>query len=299
MSNQRKPFGCPGCSKTVKVPLQHLGRRVKCPKCDFVFRAGPKQTEPEVIYAELDDDLPDFATEAPQIAPLAPSTLPASGLPPSVPSYQSPLAVVPSASKRKPEMDNSSSEKGQQFTGFVFVGFPLIATILPFFGFQFKLLVWLGDYAPLAAIIFGFIGVSLICAARRDESDRWIVGGVLASFVLATGIGGYLLIASFNDSHQKSNFTGDWNTGKPAMSFEEKVRESEARAEEHRKRMEELRKENKIRFEKQESERQARIEATRKRVEELRKQGKVFHGRIPSVEELMNGAELPEFPDNQ
>ena len=102
MQDTRKRFGCPKCQKAVKVPLEHLGKRVACPKCSFVFRAGPKlKPEPEIV-ADLDDAL---APELPvagwenEMSPLAaaPPMASPTPLPPSQPanSYQSQMARRP------------------------------------------------------------------------------------------------------------------------------------------------------------------------------------------------------------
>ncbi len=40
--SDRVSFRCVGCQQVVKVPRNYLGRKVRCPKCSKVFRAGEK-----------------------------------------------------------------------------------------------------------------------------------------------------------------------------------------------------------------------------------------------------------------
>lgn len=216
MAKQRKSFACPGCQKPVKVPVEHLGRRVKCPKCDFVFRAGPKSLqEPEVVYAELDDDLPDFdslmpadtqyapplatAVSPPSLPPLPPTSPLGTTVQQSLPAYQSPRAVLPKSVQKKSTVEMTEKDSQIQSTGFFLISVPLIATVLPLFGLQLRRLARLGEFAPLAAMFLGFIGVGCICYARRNQRDQLIYGSSAAAFVLFVGIGGFILISAMGN----------------------------------------------------------------------------------------------------
>lgn len=44
---------CPGCKKRVSVRIKHLGKKVRCVKCQTVFRAD----DPQLCSASLDDPI--------------------------------------------------------------------------------------------------------------------------------------------------------------------------------------------------------------------------------------------------
>ena len=249
MAKQRKPFACPGCQKTVKVPVEHLGSRVKCPKCDSIFRAGPKSLkQEEVIYAELDDDMPSFESLLPTAALVSPQPLPpvSAGMPrPSLPAnrglpaYQSPRAVIPPTSKSRKQTELTEQDSRVQGTGFFLISLPLVATLLPLFGFQLRRLAKLGDFAPLAAMVLGLIGVGCICYARRNRSDAVIFSGASAAFVTLCGIGGFLLLSSLptvedspGQSGAKESVGRYMTTVDPATRAQQLRDQAEARHEE-------------------------------------------------------------------
>src|SRR5947209_9447858 len=49
---------CPGCSAKVRVPDTLLGRSVKCPKCQTVFKAQSPE-EPDPGYEEVSEEEDD------------------------------------------------------------------------------------------------------------------------------------------------------------------------------------------------------------------------------------------------
>jgi hypothetical protein len=207
MSDNRKKFACPGCSKTVKVPFKHLGRKVQCPKCAFVFRAGDKLDEEEIV-AELDDDLDllDYVPQMPPVTYAAPPMPLANqqpvGLPPTMPQQVLPTKSRPKQRTRsklpvhpsdKRDM-MTESDKNLQSSGIFLLVLPVIATVLPLFGLQLRRLRRAGPFAPIAAMFLGLIGVGMICYARRKQGDAPLIGSAAAVFVLLSGIGGFFIV---------------------------------------------------------------------------------------------------------
>jgi len=251
MPDTRKPFGCPNCTKTVKVPLKHLGKRIKCPKCTFVFRAGPKLADEEV-YADLDEDfasphVPARMQAAPMQQPVPPLGPPPAYVPPPQPralpssrsQYQSKLVKRPSTQKKrsaqKPEMDET--ESWCQSSGLFLIFLPLIATVLPLFGLQLRRLRKAGEFAPLAAMFLGLIGVGMICYARRRQGDAPIFGSAAAVFVLVCGIGGFFMVSALENGaggNQQDHFAGQADDQRPDVLF--------ADAEAHQNMQDDLRK---------------------------------------------------------
>lgn len=217
MADTRKKFSCSKCHGVVNVPIKYLGKRIKCPKCAFVFRAGQKQPEEVEIVAELDEEAaPTFAAPipasyAPPMQPLASSQ----PLPPSRPAtpYRSKMANRPTKQQR----EMTESDSNWQSTGIFLLILPVIATVLPLAGLQLRNLARLGELAPLAALVAGLVGVGMICYARRNQGDAPLLGSVAALFVLVTGIGGFFTLSALapseNDSgysDQHSNAANNW-----------------------------------------------------------------------------------------
>ncbi|QEG23740.1 hypothetical protein [Mariniblastus fucicola] len=237
MPDSRKKFQCPQCQATAKVPVQHLGKRIRCPKCSAVFRAGPKLPKEEEIVAELDDDVPSYAASAataastiPQNAgldaplddfglstssPYPPRSQPQQVLAPSArPRPSSRVKHVKRTGGRQEEM--SDMDNYFQSTGIFLISLPIIATVLPLIGLQLRRLAKLGDFAPLAAMFLGLIGVGMICYARRKQGDAPILGSAAGVFVLLSGIGGFFMVSALsspqeqeNSGHFAAEFDGD------------------------------------------------------------------------------------------
>ena len=216
MADTRKKFSCSKCHGVVNVPIKYLGKRIKCPKCAFVFRAGQKQLEEVEIVAELDEEAaPTFAAPIPaSYAPPMPLTS-SQPLPPSRPAtpYRSKMAKRPA----KPQGEMTESDSNWQSTGIFLLILPVIATVLPLAGLQLRKLARLGELAPLAAMVAGLVGVGMICYARRNQGDAPLLGSVAALFVLVTGIGGFFTLSALapseNDSgysDQHSNAANNW-----------------------------------------------------------------------------------------
>lgn len=244
MQETRKKFGCPKCQSTIKVPPKFFGKRIKCPKCSSVFRAGPKQPEPEIV-AELDDEFappaplpvaafidpmtnyqnaaPDPGLQHPPLAPMgAPQALPSSR--PATP-YRSTLPKK----KRKQNREMTDSDKNLQSSGIFLLVLPVIATVLPLLGLQLRRLAKLGEFAPLAAMVLGLIGVGMICYARRNQGDAPLFGSIAAAFVLVSGIGGFFMVSMLTGSESNSDRYSDRSGNRSNSSMDETM----AKAREH------------------------------------------------------------------
>ncbi len=77
--------------------------------------------------------------------------------------------------------------------GIFLVVVPILAAILPLFGLQLRRLASAGEYAPLGAMILGFIGGGMIYYARRNRSDAIIAGMGAAGRNARIWRGGFLL----------------------------------------------------------------------------------------------------------
>ena len=219
----RKKFCCQQCQKVVKVPLKYLGKRIKCPKCSFVFRAGPKPVEESEIVAELDEDAdlslplaayvvptPDHGIQPPLAASqLPPANVPEMASPYALPSsrpanptpYRSKMAKRPRSQKN----EMTEFETNLQSTGIFLLILPVIATVLPLAGLQLRRLAKLGEFAPLGAMVVGLIGVGMICYARRNQGDALMLGAAAAVFVMFSGIGGFFMVSALAPSQDESS----------------------------------------------------------------------------------------------
>ena len=97
--SDRVSFRCVGCQQVVKVPRNYLGRKVRCPKCSKVFRAGEKP--------QPADPAPIQNVPPPKVipTPIPPSSLPQSTSPRPVAEEvdsHSPLTSVPPAVEAPP-----------------------------------------------------------------------------------------------------------------------------------------------------------------------------------------------------
>lgn len=212
MQDSRKKFSCPKCHGVVKVPLKYLGKRIKCPKCAFVFRAGAKPVEEEIV-AELDDDEPSMPApsfmdpmqtfDAPPVQPLVSSR----PLPPSRPvtPYRSQIVKKPTRQSANRQDEMTEFDTNLQSSGIFLLILPVIATVLPLAGLQLRRLAKLGEFAPLGAMAAGLIGVGMICYARRNQGDAPLLGSAAALFVLATGIGGFFMVSAMSPSVDESD----------------------------------------------------------------------------------------------
>ena len=119
-----------------------------------------------------------------------------------------------------------------QSSGIFLIVLPIIATVLPLFGLQLRRLAKLGEFAPLAAMFLGLIGVGMICYARRKQGDAPLLGSAAAVFVLVCGIGGFLLVSSLgggadngSDRYSERNIADDHNDlAREAMTRSEEAR---------------------------------------------------------------------------
>ena len=221
--DSRKKFCCQQCQKIVKVPLKYLGKRIKCPKCSFVFRAGPKPTEESEIIAELDEEAdlslplaafviptPDYGIQPPLAASqVPPANVPEMATPYALPSSR-PANPTPYRSKMAKQRRSQKNEMTEfdtnlQSSGIFLLILPIIATVLPLAGLQLRRLARLGEFAPLGAMVAGLIGVGMICYARRNQGDAPVLGSAAAVFVLFSGIGGFFMVAALAPSQEDSS----------------------------------------------------------------------------------------------
>jgi len=47
------PFGCEGCGTTLKLTDKHLGRKIKCPKCESILQVPESPEEFDLVQAEV------------------------------------------------------------------------------------------------------------------------------------------------------------------------------------------------------------------------------------------------------
>ncbi|MFN6164404.1 MAG: hypothetical protein ACK6DC_10585 [Planctomycetota bacterium] len=207
MSNQLR-FKCPGCQTTLQVSVDLRGHVVTCPKCQRRARL-PDSPHVEVPVQKREpaplNSLPDVRhSEAPFPAnnpPFWQSGELSDSIPsPSYPTYQSapqPSSAPPAQRYGKSaDRELTEADSNLQSTGIFLVVIPILAAILPMFGLQLRRLAGAGEFAPLGAMILGFIGAGIIWYARRGRSDAAlaVVAAVISTLVF--GVGGFLLQAN-------------------------------------------------------------------------------------------------------
>ena len=114
-------------------------------------------------------------------------------------SQQPSGTMLPKAKKPKPrkrkkkraEQDLSETDQKVQGAGITMVGLTIASAVLPMFGLQLGRLRKLGEFAPLAGMFLGLIGVGCICYARRERKDMIPLSITTLVTVLMFGIGGY------------------------------------------------------------------------------------------------------------
>ncbi len=218
MSSQLR-LKCPGCQVTLQLKGELRGKEVACPKCQKRFRipaAKPAASDPSpaarpTVAARpvastapstpkptnepsLWDDPQLFGGAPSQPDPFAQSSM--GSQPQAYSGYYAPMqssGKSGSSHKKRSDEPLSESDSSTQSTGIFLVVVPILAAILPLFGLQLKRLAGAGEYAPLGAMILGFIGAGLIYYARRNRSDAVIAGMGAAVVTLVFGVGGFLI----------------------------------------------------------------------------------------------------------
>lgn len=204
---------CPGCQATLQVKQEMRGKQIACPKCQKRLQLPAPSPVKSVNAASNQpakdeigplDYLPDpIDTEAPLSSPVASSSLWHSGglsasIPaPSFPAYSAPQQASaygdrPKA-KRTGDREMTSADENLQSTAIFLIVVPILAAILPLFGLQLRRLASSGEYAPLGAMILGFIGAGIVVYARRGRSDAIVAGIAAVMITLVFGVGGFLL----------------------------------------------------------------------------------------------------------
>ncbi len=219
MSNSLR-MKCPGCQATLQMKEEMRGKQVACPKCQTRMRIP--------AVAAQSDAMPAMPLAAPEPKPasiwddenLLPSATSAQ-FPPSADGNSSPpvatsnyyqnlkfenVAKSKSPAKRterqtqieeyREDGELTDADANIQSTGIYLVVVPILAAILPLFGLQLRRLARSGEYAPLGAMILGFIGAGLIVYARRNRSDAPVAGIIAGAVTLVFGVGGFLLQSS-------------------------------------------------------------------------------------------------------
>ncbi len=211
---------CPGCQATLQMKEEMRGKQVACPKCQTRIRIPAVETQSDAMPAIVldgpgkkpssiwdDENLLPSATSA-QFPPSADSNSP----PPVATShyYQNlkfenvakSNAPIKRAERRTPieeyreDEEFTDADAKLQSTGIYLIVIPILAAVLPLFGLQLRRLARSGEYAPLIAMILGFIGVGLIVYARRNRSDAPVAGIIAGAVTLFFGVGGFLLQSS-------------------------------------------------------------------------------------------------------
>jgi hypothetical protein len=206
MVNQLR-YQCPGCQTTLQVSGELRGKVVACPKCQRRVRL-PDSPLAKVPAQKREPDplgsLPDVSQSAASFPGPAsnPSFWQSAELsnaipPPTYPTYQSapqPSSYAPAERYHKPEdRELTEADASLQSTGIFLVVIPILAAILPLFGLQLRRLARAGEFAPLGAMILGFIGAGIILYARRGRRDAPWIGIVAVMATLIFGVGGFLL----------------------------------------------------------------------------------------------------------
>ncbi len=141
--------------------------------CRILCASTPKPTNEPSLW----DDPQLFGGAPSQPDPFAQSSM--GSQPQAYSGYYAPMqssGKSGSSHKKRSDEPLSESDSSTQSTGIFLVVVPILAAILPLFGLQLKRLAGAGEYAPLGAMILGFIGAGLIYYARRNRSDAVIAG---------------------------------------------------------------------------------------------------------------------------
>lgn len=214
MSSQLR-IKCPSCQATLQVSVEKRGKVVGCPKCQARFRLpdSPPAEElpPMALPVESEGDGIPWGDQSgfPQSAPQPRQPATAYGAPPqnyptqrgyhqpTYPSHASLQQPKPMAAgvpgNVADHADLSESDSNLQSTGIFLLVIPILAAILPLFGLQLRRLAKAGEFAPLGAMLLGFIGAGLIVYARRKRRDAPLVGVAAVFVTLFFGVGGFML----------------------------------------------------------------------------------------------------------
>ena len=248
---------CPGCHTTLRMKEELRGKQVACPKCEARLRWPEVSEAIEVTPIDPSDSPPmksstiwddeSFLTSSIPPPVMLPAITPGQvqsnpyihnqqNNASSLDSYQTGnpnSSFGPITSKKRLRYEDyddeerdgelSEADANLQSTGIYLVVIPVLAAILPLFGLQLRRLARSGEYAPLGAMILGFLGAGIIVYARRNRSDATIAGAIAVAVTLIFGVGGFLLqTAEFPIETRKA---GD----KVIITPADKARQEEAR----------------------------------------------------------------------
>lgn len=205
---------CPSCQATLQVRQEMLGKQIACPKCQKRLQlpeappvkaamsaaskqpakdeTGPLDYLPDPIHSQSEFPSPASSSSLWQSGGLS-ASIPA----PSFPAYSAPQQASAYGASPKPkrtgDREMTSADENMQSTAIFLVVVPVLAAILPLFGLQLRRLASSGEYAPLGAMILGFIGAGIVVYARRGRSDAIVAGIAAIMITLVFGVGGFLL----------------------------------------------------------------------------------------------------------
>ncbi len=176
----------------------------------------------------------------------------------------------------------TETDQNIQSSGLFLLSLPIIATVLPLFGLQLRRLAKAGEFAPVAAMFLGFIGVGMICYARRKQGDAAILGSAAAVFVLFSGIGGFFLVSTVTkDSDSKKSRYTNRATEEVANPARDQLVDHDAIQKDH----DEI-----------QAQMQRQMEDMRRNSERIRQEAMETHRRAMENMGTPGGFSPPEFP---
>lgn len=215
---------CPGCQATLQIAAEMRGRQMACPKCQMRFRLPEPVVKPDLppmalpVSAEPQNESPWEEVGGFPSSPQAGNFHGSANFQPqpqySQPQYPQQQYSAPQQYSGSPQYvapkrmdlsggaqrgvggedeELSEADSNLQSTGIFLVVVPILAAILPLFGLQLRRLARAGEFAPIGAMILGFVGAGIIVYARRKRSDAPMAGAAAAVITLVFGVGGFLL----------------------------------------------------------------------------------------------------------
>ena len=158
-------ISCPGCGKRYALRAELRGRRVKCSGCGNRFDV-PALLETPAEASTEQNPLDAFEGAGEAYAVSAPPTPPPPAPSPAIPRTAQPSSGTRSSAPR----EWSQKERAWFRMGLSIVAFGAAATVLPFFGLQFRSLARMGEESWKGGVGVMIVGAVMSAAAALHHA---------------------------------------------------------------------------------------------------------------------------------
>ena len=187
-------FSCKHCGKAYKLSSKYEGKKLRCKKCQSVFRARSEE-DVDVVAEVVDDfDLPVAQEAVPTFA--QPAAQPLHSFPSRQPQKPKPASRRDqlAGAKRQAQAQRSGDDGGGDYAlqiGWTLILMGISTNIAHMFGYVLRRLRFLGEYAPVAGLVLIFIGALILVFVYQQRDP--LKGAICVVLSLAIGLGAFTI----------------------------------------------------------------------------------------------------------